>query len=633
MLHINDLTLRVQGDPLLEGAAMAVHKGERVGLVGRNGAGKTTLLRLVAGAVQPDEGSVSLARNIRVGWLPQEAPGGEESLLETVLAADQERASLLTELDETSNPERIAYIHERLVDIEADSAPARAARILAGLGFDETAQGRACAVFSGGWRMRIALAALLFSKPDLMLLDEPTNHLDLEATLWFEGYLRAYPGAFLLVSHERSLLNRVVNRIVHLSNCKLRSYTGNYEQFERARREQQRLQSALHAKQQAERRHMQAFIDRFRYKASKARQAQSRLKALERMEPIAPLATERGVTFAFPSPRPLAPPILTLEKAAVGYADGNPILRDLDIRIDMDDRIALLGANGNGKSTLARLLAAKLKPMAGSMTSSPKLAVGYFSQDQAESLDFDASPLSHLEKLMPNEPETRLRAQLGRFGFGADRADVAAGKLSGGEKARLLFALVSRAAPQLLILDEPTNHLDIDSRQALIQALGAFEGAVVLVSHDPHLVQLIADRLWLVADGTVRPFDGDMEDYRRHVTEQRRMERERAGQDREAPPKESGNRKRKRQEAARQREANSALRRTIQTTEKKVDQLTTELKSLEAALADPTLYDGEAAAMTELQTRHAELRAALATAEEQWLNAQAAYEAALAPKP
>ena len=543
MLHINDLTLRVQGEPLLDQATIAIHKGERVGLVGRNGAGKTTLLRLIAGELQPDEGSLSLARNTRVGWLPQEAPGGEESLLETVLAADSERSHLLSEAETAEDPETIARIHDRLADIEADSAPARAARVLAGLGFNEAAQSRSCSVFSGGWRMRIALAALLFSNPDLLLLDEPTNHLDLEAALWLESYLKTYPGTFILVSHERSLLNRVVNRIVHLSGAKLTAYSGNYDRFERTRREQQRLQSALYAKQQAERRHMQAFIDRFRYKASKARQAQSRLKALERMEPIAPLNAERSVAFAFPTPVALSPPILTLENTAVGYENDTPILQNLDLRIDMDDRIALLGANGNGKSTLARLLAGRLKPMSGHMARSPKLTAGYFSQDQAESLDLDASPLKHLEKLMPKEPETRLRAQLGRFGFGADRADISACKLSGGEKARLLFALVSRGAPQLLILDEPTNHLDIDSRQALVQALGAYEGAVILVSHDPHLVHLIADRLWLVAEGTVRPYDGDIDDYRRLLTEQRRQEKTLNRRDRTATTAETGNRK------------------------------------------------------------------------------------------
>ena len=522
MLHINDLEFRVQGEPLFDRATVAVNKGERVGLVGRNGAGKTTLLKLIAGELHPDGGSITYPRLIRVGTVAQEAPSGQASLADTVLASDRELSALLAEAEHASDPHRIAELHERLAALGADSAPARAARILAGLGFNEAAQQRPCAEFSGGWRMRVALASLLFQAPDLLLLDEPTNHLDLEAALWLESFLKSYPGTLLLVSHDRGLLNRAVNRIIHVENRKLTAYTGNYDRFERLRRENLERQAAQHAKQQAERRHIQAFVDRFRYKASKARQAQSRLKALARMEPIASVMEDRTVTFHFPQPTPLSPPILTLEDVAVGYEDGRPILAHLNLRLDMDDRVALLGANGNGKSTLSRLFAGRLKPMAGRMTRSGKLKIGYFAQDQAEELDLAATPLAHMERLMPLETATKLRAQLGRFGFGADRAEVAVGKLSGGEKARLLFALMSREAPHVLILDEPTNHLDIDSRQALIQALSEFEGAVILVSHDPHLVELAADRLWLVADGGVAAYDGDMDDYRKLLLEQLR---------------------------------------------------------------------------------------------------------------
>jgi ATP-binding cassette subfamily F protein 3 len=629
MLHINDLTYRIQGRALLEKATLAVHKDERVGLVGRNGSGKTTLFRLITGVVQADEGDISITRGARVGWLTQEAPGGPESLIEVVLATDRERLALLAELEESADPFRIDDIHARLEAIEADSAPARAARILAGLGFDEDQQQRACAEFSGGWRMRVALAALLFSRPDLLLLDEPSNHLDLEATLWLEGYLKSYPGTFILISHERGLLDSSVNRIVHLDARKLTSYRGNYERFERTRREQQQRLASLHAHQQAERQRIQAFVDRFRYKASKARQAQSRLKALERMEPITGISEDASVFFQFPDPKPLAPPILTMEGAAVGYGAGPPVLSDLDLRLDMDDRIALLGANGNGKSTLARLIAGRLQPAGGRVTRAPKLRVGYFSQDQSESLEPEATPLQHLARLMPKEPETKLRAQLGRFGFGRDRAEVAVEKLSGGEKARLLFALVSHAAPHLLLLDEPTNHLDMESRQALIEALGAYQGAVILVSHDPHLVALIADRLWLVADGTVRPYDGDMESYRRLLAD-RRHGAAPGTRRREGAAKPGTSKKLQRQAKARHRQETAGLRQVARRAEQIVERLSKELAALEGDLADPGLYDRPPETLADLRARHASLKAELAEAEDRWLRAQDDVEAALA---
>ncbi len=627
MLHVNDLVYRVQGQPLFDHATVAVNKGERVGLVGRNGSGKTTLLKLISGELHPDQGSITYPRLTRVGKVAQDAPSGQTSLIDTVLAADAERSALLAEAEHAKDPHRIAELHERLATIQADAAPARAARILAGLGFDEAAQQRPCAEFSGGWRMRVALAALLFTEPDLLLLDEPTNHLDLEAALWLESYLKSYPGTLLLVSHDRGLLNRAVNRIIHLENRRLTAYTGNYDRFERLRREHLEHQAALHAKQQAQRRHIQAFVDRFRYKASKARQAQSRLKALARMEPIAAVMEDRTVTFDFPPPAHLSPPILTLENAAVGYAADKPILSRLNLRLDMDDRVALLGANGNGKSTLARLLAQRLKPMAGRMTRSGKLKIGYFAQDQAEELDLAATPLQHMERLMPMETETRLRSQLGRFGFGAERAEVAVGKLSGGEKARLLFALMSREAPHVLILDEPTNHLDVDSRQALIQALSAFEGAVILVSHDTHLIELTADRLWLVAEGTVSPYDGDMDDYRKLLMEQRRLERARQREDR--PPRDDTvNKKDRRRAAAEARAAVADLRKAARQAEAQIEKLDRQKKALEKKLADPQVYEGPTAKLQDLQIRFGQVKQAIAEAEERWLELQAALEEA-----
>jgi len=627
MLHINELVYRVQGEPLFDQATVAVNKGERVGLVGRNGSGKTTLLKLISGELQADQGSITYPRLIRVGKVAQDAPSGPTSLIDTVLAADKERNRLLAEAETCKDPHRIAELHERLATIRADTAPARAARILAGLGFDEAAQQRPCAEFSGGWRMRVALAALLFTEPDLLLLDEPTNHLDLEAALWLEGYLKAYPGTLLLVSHDRGLLNRAVNRIIHLAHRKLTAYTGNYDRFERLRREHLEHQAALHTKQQAQRRHIQAFVDRFRYKASKARQAQSRLKALARMEPIAAVMEDRTVTFDFPQPPHLSPPILTLEDVAVGYEAERPVLSRLNLRLDMDDRVALLGANGNGKSTLSKLFAGRLKPMEGRMVRSGKLKIGYFAQDQAEELDLAATPLAHMQRLMPLETETKLRAQLGRFGFGADRAEVTVGKLSGGEKARLLFALMSREQPHVLILDEPTNHLDVDSRQALIQALSAFEGAVILVSHDTHLIELAADRLWLVADGTVAAYDGDMDDYRRLLLEQRRQERARQREDKP----ERGDvvsKKDRRRAAADARAAVADLRKAARQAEALIEKLDRQKSSLEARLADPEVYEGPTAKLQELQIKFGQIKQQISDAEERWLQLQAALEEA-----
>lgn len=624
MLHINDLTYRVGGRLLFDGATLAVPPGHRVGLVGRNGSGKTTLLNLVAGDLQADGGKINLRQGARLGRVAQEAPSGPASLLDTVLAADGERARLLDEAETTTDPARIAEVHERLTDIDAHTAPARAASILAGLGFDEAAQARPCAEFSGGWRMRVSLAGALFARPDLLLLDEPTNHLDLEATLWLETFLASWPGTLFVISHDRTLLNTVVSEIAHLHDCKLQRYAGGYDRFERTRREQLTVQSKMQARQLAERKRIEVFVNRFRAQATKARQAQSRVKMLARMEPIAAALEERTVVFRFPQPDPLPPPIVALDRAAVGYASDTPVLHHLDLRIDMDDRIGLLGANGNGKSTLVKLLAGDLKTMSGSLHTPKDLRIGYVAQDQADALDGLATPLTIMRRRLEKDPESKIRAHLGSFGFQQDKAETTVAALSGGEKARLLFAMMSVEAPHLMLLDEPTNHLDVDAREALVHALNAYEGAVVLVSHDPHMVELVCDRLWLVTDGTCGPFDGDLEDYRRHLSTERRLQR---GERKGANGRKEG-RKEGRRARAQVRAETAALRAAGKKTERRMEELGRQKEALESSLADPEVYTGPTAALMDLQVRLGEVKVALAEAEAAWIAAQEDLEAA-----
>ena len=618
MLRINGLTYRIGGRMLLDHATVSVAKGRKVGLVGRNGAGKTTLFRLITGEISPDDGEVSVLGRARVGTVAQEAPGGPGSLLDTVLAADAELAALTAEAGIAADPHRIAEIHTRLADIDAHTAPARAAAILAGLGFDEAAQRRPCAEFSGGWRMRVALAGALFARPDLLLLDEPTNHLDLEATMWLESYLASWPGTLVVISHERTLLNQVADGIVHLHGRKLTAYRGGYDTFEKTRRERLAREAGLRARQLAEQRRIQAFVDRFRAKATKARQAQSRLKMLARMEPIASVMEERTATFEFPSPDPAPPPLITMDGVAVGY-DGNAVLRDLDLRIDMEDRIALLGANGNGKSTLVKLLAGRLDCLDGRMRRPRKLKAGYFAQHQADELDLKATPLVLASRALPDATETKVRAHLGRFGFGADKAETSAANLSGGEKARLLFCLMSIEAPHILLLDEPTNHLDVDAREALAHALNAYEGAVVLVSHDPHLVEIVADELWLVEDGGCRRFDGDLGDYRRHLIERTRTSKRARNGD--AP---AVTRKDERRARARAREATADLRKQAKEAEKRLERLGRRRAEIETVLADPATYEGSTADMLELGRKLAKIDNEIAAAESAWLEAEEA---------
>jgi len=627
MLTVRDLVYRVEGRTLFHGATATIQGGEHIGLVGRNGTGKSTLLRLIAGDLQPDGGSVEIGGGARIGYLRQEAPGGEQSLIDTVLAADTERTRLLREADTATDPERIAEIHTRLNDIGAHAAPGRAARLLAGLGFGEAAQQQPCSAFSGGWRMRVALAALLFSEPDILLLDEPTNHLDLESAIWLENYLKAWSGTLVLVSHDRELLNSVPHKIAHLEGGTLTLYQGGYDRFERTRRERLERLQHMAQEQEKERQRIMAFVNRFRANANRASQAQSRLKKLEKMEPMAPVLSETRTRFAFPEPAQLPPPLIALDEVAVGYTPGRPVLKGLKQRVDQDDRIALLGMNGNGKTTFARLLAGRLDGLSGTVTRHPDLRVGYFSQDQADELDLDGTPLTHMAALMPGASPTQLRSHLGRFGFTGEMADQAVRKLSGGEKARLLFALITRDAPQLLILDEPTNHLDIEARDALVEALNAYDGAVVLISHDPHLLDLVADRLWLVGDGSVRAFDGDLTAYRQYILERGRANR-RAGDDK--PAGGSASKKDKRKQAADQRAARAELRKRVKAAEREVERLTAEKDKLEARLADPGIYDDPTADINALQKQLAEVQDSLARAEESWLEAQEALESGAA---
>ena len=623
MLALNDLSIRIGGRLLIEDASVQLPERGRVGLVGRNGTGKSTLLKAILGEVAVESGEIKHRSNARIGTVAQEAPSGAQTPLAHVLAANSERTALLAELETTEDGNRVAAIHERLNDIDAHAAPARVARILAGLGFDEDAQNRPLETFSGGWRMRVALAAGLFSAPDFLLLDEPTNHLDLEATVWLEGFLARYPNGLLLVSHDRDLLNRVADGILHLEDQSLTYYAGNFERFERTRREKQAHQQAIFERQEAERKHIQAFVDRFRYKASKARQAQSRLKMLERMEPIAAVTGDRPAKFEFPQPAELAPPIFVLEGASVGYAANTPILRNLDVRIDMDDRIALLGANGNGKTTFLRLLAGELEEMNGNARRHGKLDVGYFAQDQFDLLDASATAFQHLARKMPGVSDAKVRGHLGRFGLEQDKADTKIDNLSGGEKARLVLATITTRTPHLLLLDEPTNHLDIHAREALVQALNAFEGAVVLVSHDPHLVSLVADRLWLIKDATCAPFDGDVADYRKQILYDGRQARHQEKQDIST----SGSKREERRRRAELRAEKADLRNAVRNAEKEMERISTEREKVSEKLADPKIYEGPTADFAALAKRKAELDNGLAAAESAWLEAQEALEA------
>ncbi|CDZ47927.1 ATP-binding cassette domain-containing protein [Neorhizobium galegae] len=626
MITITELSARIAGRLLLDNASVTLPAGTKAGLVGRNGAGKSTLFKVITGELGSETGSVSYPKSARLGQVAQEAPGTEDSLIEIVLSADKERAALLAEAETATDPHRIADIQMRLVDIDAHSAEARAASILAGLGFSQDAQSRPASSFSGGWRMRVALASVLFAEPDLLLLDEPTNYLDLEGTLWLEDYIRRYPHTVIIISHDRDLLNNAVNAIVHLDQKKLTFYRGGYDQFERQKAEADELQTKAKAKNEAARKHLQSFIDRFKAKATKARQAQSRVKALERMGTVAAVIEDHVQPITFPEPeKQPASPIVAIQNGAVGYEPGKPILKNITLRIDNDDRIALLGSNGNGKSTFAKFIASRLKAESGDIRLAPNLKIGFFAQHQLDDLVPADSPVAHVRRLMPDAPEAKVRARVAQMGLATEKMATAAKDLSGGEKARLLMGLAAFHAPNLLILDEPTNHLDIDSRRALIEALNDYEGAVILISHDRHLIEATVDRLWLVNNGTVSNFEGDLEEYRNLIVSSGKKKEEKIELTDDLSSK------------ADQRKANAEKRASLAPLKKKINEIeavTAKLekliKVLDKELADSALYEKAPAKAAQKAKERGEAAAKLSAAEEEWLMLSSEYEEAMA---
>lgn len=625
MLHVNDLTYSIEGRALFDQATAAISDGWKVGFVGANGSGKSTLFRIIKGEIYTGGDEISIRKNRRMGSVEQEAPSSDVSLLDTVLEQDKERAALIAEAETATDPHRIAEVQTRLADIEAHSAEARAGAILSGLGFSASDQKRACSEFSGGWRMRVALAGVLFSAPDLLLLDEPTNYLDLEGTIWLETYLRRYPYTTLIVSHDRSLLNNAVTHIMALEGGKLSVHTGGFDSYERKRAEARAQAASFKARQESRRRHMQAFVDRFRAKASKAKQAQSRIKMLERLEEVAEPISERTVPFHFPNPKPMAPSIIRVVDADLGYEEGKPILRKVNLRLDHDDRIAILGPNGEGKSTLVKAMSGRLPPLTGNVFKHKKLQIAYFAQHQLDELKPKNSAYDHVRALIPDATEAETRSATARLGFGPEKADTKVEKLSGGEKARLLLGLITFHGAHLLILDEPTNHLDMGAREALIEALNDFQGAVLLITHDAHLASAVADRLWLVNKGQAAPYNGDLSDYRELVLAANKTA------PKEGASKPAVNEKEiARKYAAEARLALQPLKKSADEAEARLEKLNDTLTRLDEALAEPGLYENNLARATKLQKERSALIAAIDKTETDWLAALEAYEEAKA---
>ena len=622
MLHINDLTYRIEGRPLFTQATLAISKGHKVGLVGRNGTGKSTLFRLIKEEISPDDGEINLRKNMRLGAVDQEVPSGPQSLMVTVLAADKERTALLAESETAKEPNRIAAIHARLADIDAYTAEARAGFILSGLGFSGEDQKRPCSDFSGGWRMRVALAAMLFAKPDMLLLDEPTNYLDIEGAVWLEAHIRSYRGTALIISHDRDFLNKAVTHIAHLRNGKLFNYPGGYDRFEATLAEQNRLNMTLLGKQEDERRRLEAFVIRNRAKASKAKQAQSRVKRLEKMQPVATIISDPIAPIDLPSPeRSLNPPIIRFDDVKLGYTDDVTVLRDLNQRIDPDDRVGILGKNGEGKSTFAKAVMGELLPQDGFIKRHKKLRIGYFAQHQIDALNPLASAYTHILELMPDATEAQRRARLAQFGLGVKNAETPAGDLSGGEKARLLFSLVGFHKPHLLVLDEPANHLDIDSRAELIKSLNGYEGAVLIISHDRNLLEAVVDRLWLVDKGTVSSYDGSLEDYRAVQLEKDRSNRKQTTGEGDA-------RKQSRRDAAEARKRIAPLKKAYENLEGKIYKAKARIPEIEKQLSVSDIFTKTPNKAVKLGQERAELLRVIESLEMDWLEALESYEAA-----
>ena len=622
MLHINDLTYRIEGRPLFTQATLAISKGHKVGLVGRNGTGKSTLFRLIKEEISPDDGEINLRKNMRLGAVDQEVPSGPQSLMVTVLAADKERTALLTESETAKEPNRIAAIHARLADIDAYTAEARAGFILSGLGFSGEDQQRPCSDFSGGWRMRVALAAMLFAKPDMLLLDEPTNYLDIEGAVWLEAHIRSYRGTALIISHDRDFLNKAVTHIAHLRNGKLFNYPGGYDRFEATLAEQNRLNMTLLGKQEDERRRLEAFVIRNRANASKAKQAQSRVKRLEKMQPVATIISDPIAPIDLPSPeRTLNPPIIRFDDVKLGYNDDVTVLRGLNQRIDPDDRVGILGKNGEGKSTFAKAVMGELRPQEGFIKRHKKLRIGYFAQHQIDALNPLASAYTHILDLMPDATEAQRRARLAQFGLGVKNAETPAGDLSGGEKARLLFSLVGFHKPHLLVLDEPANHLDIDSRAELIKSLNSYEGAVLIISHDRNLLEAVVDRLWLVDKGTVSSFDGSLDDYRALQLEKDRSNRKQTTGEGDA-------RKQSRRDAAEARKRIAPLKKAYENLEGKITKAKARIPEIEKQLSVSDIFTKTPEKAVKLGQERAELLRVIESLEMDWLEALESYEAA-----
>ena len=617
MLTINNLVYRIQGRELFEDASVVLPTGSKTGFVGKNGTGKTTLFHLIQGHIQADAGSIELVKKARIGAVAQEAPAGNESVLDVVMAADKERTALLAESETATDPDRISEIYTRLADIDAYTAEGRASAILKGLGFEQDRQNSPTHELSGGWRMRVALAGVLFSQPDLLLLDEPTNYLDLEGTLWLEKYLATYPYTVFMISHDRDLLNKSVNSIIHLEHKKLTFYKGNYDTFENTRRMQMELNNKSRDKALDQVAHLQKFVDRFRAKATKAKQAQSRMKMIEKLKPPAAMFDEYAAPFTFQQPKAeQATPMITLDGVSAGYGT-KTILRQINMRIDPGDRIALIGVNGNGKSTFAKLLAGDIKPMGGSFNKGKKLEIAHFAQHQMDKLKPDWTPFEHVVELMPTDSEARRRSRLSQMGLTKSRMDTLAKNLSGGERARLLMGLITFGGPGMMILDEPTNHLDIDSRDALVHALNDYEGAVLIISHDRHLIEATCDTLWIAENGTIRELDEDLDSYQASITSAK-----------EGKGGTKAERKANKAEAAARRAEIAPIKSAIKDAEAKIARLKTELAKVDAQLEDPKVYNGNPERVIALGKDKARYSAEIDANEEKWLELSAQLEEA-----